>query len=88
VLAGAVGAVIEGELGGRPAPTLGTRSPSLPGVVRQWRSVDEFVDEVKAARVYAGVHFRNSTEVGAALGRAVGRQVQQRFADATVVAGP
>jgi hypothetical protein len=88
VLAGAVGAVIEDELRGRPVPVLSTRSPTAPGVVRQWRSVDEFIDEVRAARVYDGVHYRTSTEVGATLGRAVGRLVQLRFADSTLVAQP
>jgi hypothetical protein len=80
VLAGALGAVIDGELGGAATPTLRTTSATAPGVVREWSSVAAFVDEVRAARIYDGVHYRNSTEVGAAMGTAVGRLVQQRFA--------
>ena len=35
-------------------------------------TLDDFVQEVANARVYDGVHFRNSTEVGTALGKQVG----------------
>jgi hypothetical protein len=34
--------------------------------------VDEFMQEVADGRIYDGVHFRNSTEVGTAMGRKVG----------------
>lgn len=80
VLAGAYAAVIDDETRGRPAPALSTRSPSAPGVVRRWTRTDDFVDEVRTARIHGGVHFRSSTVVGAEMGRAVGRLVQQRFA--------
>ena len=40
--------------------------------MRRWSSVDEFVGEVAVARVYEGVHFRNSTEIGAQMGRQIG----------------
>lgn len=47
-------------------------SPTLPGVVRSWTSVDDFVQEVANARIYDGVHYRNSTEVGTAMGKKIG----------------
>lgn len=80
VLAGAVGAVIDTELRGAKPPVLKSSSPTTPGVVRQWETVADFVAEVKAARIYGGVHYRNSTEVGAEMGAAVGRLVQQQLA--------
>jgi hypothetical protein len=40
--------------------------------VRKWNTVGEFVQEVAMARIYDGVHYRNSTEVGTAMGRKVG----------------
>jgi len=43
------------------------------GAVRQYTSVAEIVEEEGNARVWGGMHWRNSTEVGAALGRRVGR---------------
>ena len=37
-----------------------------------WASVGDFVQEVAAARIYDGVHYRNSTEVGTAMGKKIG----------------
>jgi hypothetical protein len=41
--------------------------------VRHYQSVDEIHAEEGNARVWGGMHWRNSTEVGTALGRRVGR---------------
>jgi hypothetical protein len=49
-----------------------TASPSAKGATRRWISIDEFVREVGSARVYEGVHYRFSTNVGAAMGQQVG----------------
>lgn len=70
--AGAYGALLLAEIGGGPVPRLSSTSPTLPGVTRSWNSVAEFVQEVSNARVYDGVHYRNSAEVGVDLGRKVG----------------
>ena len=70
--AGAYGAVRLAEIGSEPAPRLSSTSPTLPGATRSWNSVAEFVQEVSNARIYDGVHYRYSTEVGTALGRQVG----------------
>lgn len=70
--AGAYGAVLLAEIGSGPAPRLSSTSPTLPGTTRSWNSVADFVQEVSNARIYDGVHYRNSTEVGTALGRKVG----------------
>jgi hypothetical protein len=43
------------------------------GAVRQYTSVAEIHAEEGNARVWGGMHWRNSTEVGTALGRRVGR---------------
>ncbi len=45
-----------------------------------YASTTEFVDEISNARVWGGMHFRQATEDGAALGRAVARAVAARFA--------
>jgi hypothetical protein len=70
--AGAYGAVLLAEIGSGPMPRLSSTSPTLPGATRSWDSVQAFVQEVSNARIYDGVHYRNSAEVGAALGRKVG----------------
>jgi hypothetical protein len=79
VLAGAVGAVLKTEVGTRPMPVLSTASPSAKGAVRQWASADDLVREVAEARIYEGVHYRFSVEVGAAMGRAVGELAAQQL---------
>jgi hypothetical protein len=48
---------------------------TLSGITRQWSSFSEAVQEVIDARVYSGIHFRNSDEVGARQGRQVARFV-------------
>jgi hypothetical protein len=75
IVAGAVGAVLIVEIGNNPTPVLRSRSPTAPGVERSWNTVDDFVAEVSVARIYDGVHYRNSTEVGTAMGKKVGALV-------------
>ncbi len=72
ILAGAVTAVLRAELGNGPTPVLETASPTAKGAVRRWRNLDDLVQEVSNARVYAGIHFRAATDVGAAMGRKIG----------------
>lgn len=79
VSAGAVAAVIEAELGPASLPTLSSSSPTADDAVRQWRSLNEFTDEVQAARIYDGVHYRNSAQVGTVLGQRVGKLVAEKF---------
>jgi hypothetical protein len=45
--------------------------------------VDEFVEEVASARIYDGVHYRNSTAIGTAMGRQIGALAAQRLSRAT-----
>jgi len=75
VVSASLGAVLQAEIGSGPVPRLATTSPTAPGVTRSWASIAEFTQEVANARIYDGVHFRNSTEVGSALGRQVGEMV-------------
>jgi hypothetical protein len=72
VVSAAIGAVLQAEVGGGPMPRLSTTSPTAPGVTRSWATIAEFTQEVANARIYDGVHYRNSTEVGTAIGRKVG----------------
>ena len=72
IVSGAVGAVLAAEIGTGPTPTLSTTSPMAPGVVHSWAKIDDFMLEVANARVYDGVHYRNSTEVGTAMGKKIG----------------
>jgi hypothetical protein len=47
-------------------------SPSAPGVMRKWTRLQDYSDEVANARIYAGFHYRFSTEVGKDMGKKIG----------------
>jgi len=71
--------VLKAALAGAPSPTLTTSSPTAPGKPRSWASVDEFMREVALARIYGGVHYRNSTEVGTAMGIKIGELAAAKY---------
>jgi hypothetical protein len=68
----AMGHILESLFGRDPGMTI---SVTLSGITRQWSTFDEAVNEVIDARVYSGIHFRNSDEVGARQGRQVAQFV-------------
>ena len=45
------------------------------GVTRSFRSFTEALDEVKNARIFAGIHFRTACDDGTTLGKAVAQYV-------------
>jgi hypothetical protein len=79
IQAATVGALLQAELGRATPPTFTTSSPTAIAGVRRWASVDAFVQEVGNARVYDGVHYRNSAETGIAMGRRIGALAAERF---------
>ena len=84
ILAATVGTILKAESGRDPLPELATTSYMVEGVTRRWKSVDDFVQEVANARIYDGVHYRNSTEVGTAMGRQIGElAAKKHFESAT-----
>jgi hypothetical protein len=58
-----------------PGVTIMATSPTNPGFSREWETFQEGLDEVVDARIYSGIHFRTSDEVGTRLGRQVARFV-------------
>ena len=79
IVAAAVGTVLQAEIGTGAMPPLTTTSYLVKGPARKWTKIDDFIQEVANARVYDGVHFRNSTEVGTAMGKQVGALAAARF---------
>ena len=75
VSAAAIGAVIDADVGNDVS-----LSSSLGQTKREWKSVKAFMQEVADARVYDGVHYRNSTQVGSDLGWKVGKLAAKRLA--------
>lgn len=87
VLAASMGEVLKADSAGRRRPELSTSSPTAGGATHRWPSVEAFSEEVSLARIWAGIHYRTSTEVGLAMGRRVGALAAQRVAAAPVDAG-
>ena len=83
IVAGALGGVLAAELGNGPVPTLSSTSYTASGATRTWVKVGDFVQEVAVARIYDGVHYRNSTVVGSAMGQKIGELAAKKFPKAT-----
>jgi hypothetical protein len=67
----AVVTVLQSQLGDE-MPGLTMSSPTLPGVTRKWDRLSDVAREVSNARIWSGVHYRNSAEVGERMGKQVG----------------
>jgi PAP2 superfamily len=79
IVSSSLGAVLAAEIGTGPAPKLSSASSMAGGAVRTWATVDDFTREVALARIYDGVHYRNSTEVGSAMGKKIGELAVKSF---------
>jgi PAP2 superfamily len=64
---------------GDTVPTFSLTSSTAPGVVRRFSQLSDYVRESVDARVYDGVHYRTSGEVGAVMGRKIGEYAVQNF---------
>lgn len=83
IVSASLGAVLQAEIGTGPTPKLSSSSSTAGGAVRTWNTVGEFTQEVAMARIYDGVHYRNSTEVGSAMGQKVGELAVKSFPKST-----
>lgn len=71
ITSSAVAAVIRGTVG-EDIGTLTLTSASAPGVTRSWTRLEDYVNEVSNARIWAGFHYRFSAETGKDMGRKIG----------------
>jgi PAP2 superfamily len=72
-VSGAAGVVLAKFFGERTRFRM--ESDVMPGVVRQFDSFSAALEEVKNARVFAGIHFRSATNDGQTLGASVAEYV-------------
>lgn len=84
VLAASLGEVLKADVAGGRLPELSTSSPTANGATHRWATVEAFTEEVSLARIWAGIHYRTSTQVGLDMGRRVGALAAQRVATAPV----
>ena len=88
ILAAAVGTVLKAEIGKGPMPVLTTTSPTAKGASRRWTNLDDFMREVGDARIYEGIHYRTSTDVGTAMGKQIGALTVEKFLQILALSGP
>src|SRR6266404_4821664 len=79
MIAATIATIIRIDVGTEPLPTLSTISNTLPGVTRHWTRTEDVVLEVSNARIWDGVHYRNSAEVGVRMGEQVGALVAAAY---------
>ena len=70
IVASAVSSVLQGIVGNE-AGEITLASPTAPGVTRKWTRLEDYSDEVANARIYAGFHYRFSTEAGKDMGKKI-----------------
>jgi hypothetical protein len=74
ITSAAVSAVLQGVVGNEVGE-ISLTSPTAPGVTRRWTRLQDYSDEVALARIYAGFHYRFSTEIGKEMGKKIGEQL-------------
>ncbi|HKP69696.1 MAG TPA: vanadium-dependent haloperoxidase, partial [Pyrinomonadaceae bacterium] len=79
IVSGAIGTVLEADIGSGGGAVLSTTSPTANGAKRTWAKLDDFMQEVANGRIYDGVHFRTSTEVGTDMGRKIGKVAAAKY---------
>jgi hypothetical protein len=71
IVASAVSTVLQ-NVAGNEIGEIALTSPTAPGVTRKWTRLQDYSDEVSNARIYAGFHYRFSTEAGKDMGKKIG----------------
>jgi PAP2 superfamily len=75
----AAGAAVLESFFGDTVATFRLTNPTAPGITRSFSRLSDYVSESIDARVYDGVHYRTSGEVGAVMGRKIGEYAAQNF---------
>ena len=71
IVSAAVSTVLQ-HVVGNEVSEISLTSPTAPGITRKWTRLQDYADEVSNARIYAGFHYRFSTEVGKDMGKKIG----------------
>jgi len=75
-LSGAAGEILAQTFGEHAKLTVTSDAPEMAGVVRSYRGFSEILQEIKDARVFAGIHFRSACNAGQQLGAGVADYVK------------
>jgi hypothetical protein len=74
ITAGAAGVVLQAVFGIGTVQEFTLTSTTAPGIVRHWTKIEDYMREPSNARIWAGIHYRFSTDVGFDMGRKIGEQ--------------
>jgi hypothetical protein len=74
-ISGAMAQVLISLFGDKPGVSMVAHSPAHPAFDHLWFRFSQGIDEVINARIWEGIHFRNSDEQGMRAGRCVGQFV-------------
>jgi hypothetical protein len=77
IITGAMAGAITAILGTDEIPESELVSPTAPGVTHRYTNLHAFNNEVSQARIWAGFHWRFSTEVGKDMGWKIGAYTVQ-----------
>jgi hypothetical protein len=86
IVSASTAGVVMGLFGSADVPEFAITSPTAPGVTHRWTNLRAFVDEVSEARIWAGFHWRFSTEVGRDMGYRIGDYVVKNVMQPVAVA--
>jgi hypothetical protein len=79
VVDGGAGTVLKSFFGSGPLREFTLTYEAMPGVTRKYTSIQQLKDEVFMARIWGGVHYRTSNEVGVTIGEKVGAYIVENF---------
>jgi len=86
IMAGSIASVVESVFGNADVVEVVLASPTAPGVAHRWTNLWAMADEVSQARIWAGFHYRFSTQVGEEMGRKIGQYVVKNIMQPASVA--
>jgi hypothetical protein len=74
---GAAATILKSAFGSGAVTPFRVTYAAMPNTMREYASIGQLQDEIFMARIWGGVHFRTSNEVGEALGTDVGNYLLQ-----------
>jgi hypothetical protein len=71
IIGASAGTVMQSVFGTGTLPEFSLTTPTAPGVTHKWTKLDDYIAEPSNARVWSGIHYRFSAEVGSDMGRKI-----------------
>jgi hypothetical protein len=87
ISSGAVAGIVKATFGSDLIPEIEMKSPTAPGVTHRFTKLADYTDEVANARIWAGFHYRFSTQVGTDMGLQIGEYVAKNVMQPAQTAG-